>query len=551
MHVLYMLLYGTRLPALAGNKIKLIKEADWTEMAAHLQVSSNANIRRRSLRRSQNSRQMETSMNNSGGSFDWRKRPLREMKKPERVDAYNRLVAEIKRLGGDVMDEVVPDNVLSSNLGKRITALRRQLDELDDDAKVVTTPVVPPPKSKEKNNMNSEDRPPRRRWFRSVEGTPPSAPPPARPQTPPNNGLGGNFLTNGGIWQLIVAIAAIAAIIVLTFWAYDKLIDDENDITSDVATSADIEKLRSELLSEFDDRLADAEGVFKEELMALRKEISTANEIQLSRIENQLNDLVRRLDSSQPATSNQTGSNNTNQVSSGSMPNLPHDVSHNGWTIKLADSAVDRGDDPATKWPYEDGMVGRVLERLKAPEPGNWQTAPNVPNTLAPSFDVGAGLEYTGDWNTPFCQQDMRCDFVVPAGSFRYVAGDYGFLDVDNCSGSKDTGYQLWLVNVGDSHIWRNQCADNGGTRHGRFRDGGRLDQGLWGGVSHETANMFNMPTISNANSGEVLNADGDSSNAGANCGVLTENCQFVDILIVIHAGDAIIATAHTVVTHP
>jgi hypothetical protein len=248
-------------------------------------------------------------------------------------------------------------------------------------------------------------------------------------------------------------------------------------------------------------------------------------------------------------SSNASGDNE--QVSTGSMPNLPHDVSHNGWTIKLADSAVDRGDDPATKWPYEDGMVGRVLERLKAPEPGNWQTAPNVPNTLAPSFDVGAGLEYTGDWNTPFCQQDMRCDFVVPAGSFRYVAGDYGFLDVDNCSGSKDTGYQLWLVNVGDSHIWRNQCADNGGTRHGRFRDGGRLDQGLWGGVSHETANMFNMPTISNANSGEVLNADGDSSNAGANCGVRTENCQFVDILIVIHAGDRILATAHTVVTHP
>ena len=70
-------------------------------------------------------------MDNDGGSFDWRKRPLREMKKPERVDAYNRLVAEIKRLGGDVMDEVVPDNVISSNLGKRITALRRQLDELE------------------------------------------------------------------------------------------------------------------------------------------------------------------------------------------------------------------------------------------------------------------------------------------------------------------------------------------------------------------------------------------------------------------------------------
>lgn len=241
-----------------------------------------------------------------------------------------------------------------------------------------------------------------------------------------------------------------------------------------------------------------------------------------------------------------TATGDNKYQANGKLPTLPNDISHDGWTIKLTDAAVDVGDKNGDGWPDNDGMVGRWLARLKAPAPALWETAPNVPNQKVSSFDVKAGLEYTGDWNTPFCQQDMRCDFIVPAGEFRYVAGEYGFLDVNNCSGEKGVAFQLWLVNVGDSYNWRNQCADNGGTRHGRYWDGTRLDQGLWGGVSHEAANMFNMKTIFNADDNEVGNAGGDTdSNAGANCGVRTTACEFVDIFIVVHSGDRVLATAH------
>lgn len=246
------------------------------------------------------------------------------------------------------------------------------------------------------------------------------------------------------------------------------------------------------------------------------------------------------------ATATGTATADTKYQANGKLPALPIDISHDGWTIKLTDAAVDVGDKNGDGWPDNDGMVGRWLARLKTPAPTLWETAPNVPNLRVSNFDVKAGLEYTGDWNTPFCQQDMRCDFIVPAGEFRYVAGEYGFLDVNNCSGEKGVAFQLWLVNVGDSYNWRNQCADNGGTRHGRYWDGTRLDQGLWGGVSHETANMFNMKTIFNADDNEVGNAGDDTdSNAGANCGVRTTTCQFVDIFIVVHAGDRVLATAH------
>jgi len=247
-------------------------------------------------------------------------------------------------------------------------------------------------------------------------------------------------------------------------------------------------------------------------------------------------------------TATATATTDNKYQATGKLPALPNDISHDGWTIKLTDAAVDIGDKNGDGWPDNDGMVGRWLARLKAPAPAKWETAPNVPNTKVPDFDVKAGLEYTGDWNTPFCQQDMRCDFIVPAGEFRYVAGEYGFLDVNNCSGEKGVAFQLWLVNIGgESTNFRNQCADNGGTRHGRFWDSSRLDQGLWGGVSHETAGMFGMKTIFNADNGEVGNAGGShDSVAGANCGTMFPSCQYVDIFIVVHAGDRIVATAHT-----
>lgn len=221
-----------------------------------------------------------------------------------------------------------------------------------------------------------------------------------------------------------------------------------------------------------------------------------------------------------------------------SFASLPVDLSHDGWTIK-ANANIDT-----------DPIVRDWLKRLRPLAPQLWPTAPNVPNKLVPDFrvqngdEVPDGLEYTADWNTPFCQQDRRCDWIVPSGAYRYVAGDYAFwpLGIDHCTGETNVGFQIWLYNVGDSsHTWRNQCADNGGTRHGRFWNGDRLEWGVWGAASHETANMLNLSTEGDGNS---LNRPG-RTNAGSNCGK-RDACKMVDITIVIQAGDRILAVAMT-----
>jgi hypothetical protein len=254
-----------------------------------------------------------------------------------------------------------------------------------------------------------------------------------------------------------------------------------------------------------------------------------------------------------PAKS-QAPANNTRATSgTGQLPPLPLDMSHDGWTIK---ANADIGRDP---------IVRDWLKRLKAPAPSLWPTAPNVPNRLVPSFRVvpckdlpGSagvdpslkcvpdGLEYTGDWNTPFCQQDARCDFIIPAREFRYVAGDYGFFDINHCTGEKGVGFQLWIYNVGGESVnFRDQCADNGGTRHGRYWNGDTLEIGVWAGVSHEVANMLNLNT--NSSPTQMLNSPG-GANAGANCGN-PDACQKVDVMVVVVAGDRVLATAHTVVS--
>lgn len=67
---------------------------------------------------------------------------------------------------------------------------------------------------------------------------PAPTPPPVPPaQTPPPTGLGGNFLTNGGIWQLLVAAAVVAVIVVLAFWAIHELTDDDGE--SSISASPD------------------------------------------------------------------------------------------------------------------------------------------------------------------------------------------------------------------------------------------------------------------------------------------------------------------------
>ena len=104
----------------------------------------------------------------------------------------------------------------------------------------------------------------------------------------------------------------------------------------------------------------------------------------------------------------------------------------------------------------------------------------------------------------------------------------------------------LILVNVMDqSYTWRGQDVDNGFTLRGRYFNGDALEWGVWGLVSHGAANMLNLPTESHP--GEVLNA-GAPGNSGANCGNPL-GCESVDVTLVVHAGDAIIAVAKTTVT--
>lgn len=219
----------------------------------------------------------------------------------------------------------------------------------------------------------------------------------------------------------------------------------------------------------------------------------------------------------------------------GTMPDLPKDASHGDWTIKL-NADIDK-----------DPIVRDWLSRLCDPDPAHGQTYPNIPNPDPGScpFDVKNGLEY-GVPNVPFCQQDMRCDFIVPAWHYRLITGDYGFLNTE-CHGADGKGCALVLINVMDQSItWRNQMADNGFTVPGRYWNGDKLDEGVSALVNHVSANMLGMRTL--AHPDEVLNAGED--NAGANCGT-PDACGSVDFLVVVHAGDRVLATAHTVVQHP
>lgn len=233
--------------------------------------------------------------------------------------------------------------------------------------------------------------------------------------------------------------------------------------------------------------------------------------------------------------------NNWNELvaSTGSMPDyVSRDASHGKWQITLHEN-IDT-----------DPVVRDWLNRLEDPNPHEWKYFPNVGNPDRPDFpsepDRPApwGAEY-GVANVPFCQQDMRCDFVVPAWHFRLITADYAFMG-ESCRGEGKKGCLLLLINVMDqSFTWRDQIADNGFSVPGRYWDGDHLEWAVLGLVSHASANMLNLETF--AREGEVLNA-GDGGNAGANCG--TPNaCQTVDALVVVHAGDRILATARTTVT--
>ncbi len=226
------------------------------------------------------------------------------------------------------------------------------------------------------------------------------------------------------------------------------------------------------------------------------------------------------------------------KIDRGTMPEFVVDVSHDAWKIQGTDRLKDN--------PVVEGW----LARLKDPAPSLWKTFPNIPNTDVPEFrtngsQVPDGLEY-GTYDSPFCSSHP-CDMPVGAWEYRYITGDYKFLDTE-CKGEGGKGCMLILVNIMDqSYTFRDQDVDNGFTLRGRYFNGDALEWGIWGLVSNGAANMLNMPTL--AHPGEVLNS-GDPGNSGANCGN-PEACGSVDVTVVIHAGDAVIAVAKTTVSRP
>lgn len=229
--------------------------------------------------------------------------------------------------------------------------------------------------------------------------------------------------------------------------------------------------------------------------------------------------------------------------SSGQMPAFVSETNHGGWKIQGTDRLKDN--------PIIAGWIGR----LKDPAPALWQVFPNVPNELVPGFKVvdcpdnpgkkcvPDGLEY-GTYSSPYCFAHP-CDIPVQPWEYRYITGDYTFLG-QSCKGENGKGCMLVLVNEGDqAFTWRSQDVDNGFTLRGRYFNGDALEWGIWGLLSHGSANMLNMPTVSHP--GEPLNA-GAPGNSGGNCGTPL-GCRSVDVTIVVHTGDAIVVVAKTTVT--
>ena len=214
----------------------------------------------------------------------------------------------------------------------------------------------------------------------------------------------------------------------------------------------------------------------------------------------------------------------------------------NGWEINRIDVK-------------KDPIVEAWLSKIKEPSPELWPTFPNVANPKVPDFQVANGAEYGQD-DSPFCEYKQTCDWVVPAWHYRLISGDYTFTSPEfsyscqNVEGQPRKGCLIVLFNVmNETYTWRDQSVDNGFTVMGRYWNGDELQWAVWGLTSHASANMLNLATMRDPTTGNVLNAGGNSANAGTNCGVQPDACGVVDVMVIVHAGDRIFATMHTTVT--
>jgi len=246
---------------------------------------------------------------------------------------------------------------------------------------------------------------------------------------------------------------------------------------------------------------------------------------------------VLKVEDAEVVPSNSVEAQVTGIVTSTQTISFTADVSHGAWTIlgtnRLANNPIIAG------W----------LSRLKDPAPTLWKYFPNVPNPDVPGFrtskdgkQVPDGLEY-GTYDSPYCSSHP-CDIPVGAQEYRYISGNWKFLNM-SCTATLDKGCMLVLINEMDqSYTWRNQDVDNGFTVRGVYFNGDALEWAIWGLVSNGSAAMLNMPTFSHP--GEVLNA-GVGANSGANCGT-PDGCKSVEVTVIIHVGDAIVAVATTTV---
>lgn len=293
-------------------------------------------------------------------------------------------------------------------------------------------------------------------------------------------------------------------------------------------SACDAVKVQEESVVEPPNAQSEARDPVIESLATQQAELAQA----VSGLATQMANLVQ----SDKASEAQPVSGSGSVVTSAAKPSISND-----WEI----NELDLKDDP---------IVAAWLPKVQKPAPELWPTFPNVANPKVADFNIADGVEYGQD-DSPFCEQDQRCDWVIPAWHYRLISGDYKFTSPEfsyscqNIEGQPRKGCLIVLFNVmNESFTWRDQSVDNGFTVMGRYWNGDALQWAVWGLTSHATANMLNYPTIRNSVTGDVLNA-GSAINAGANCGVQPDACGVVDVMVVIHAGDRILATMHTTVS--
>jgi hypothetical protein len=182
----------------------------------------------------------------------------------------------------------------------------------------------------------------------------------------------------------------------------------------------------------------------------------------------------------------------------------------NGWTIHWYPAAdYDRGDGTTFRGDAEKWVWMSVDVDL-------WPTDPNVDNPLT-GFKAAQGIEVVNQ-ESLVCEDNDVCILPVAPGHGRLFTGDYTLVDYnESCSGTyagKGCGF-LWY-NVGSVTAEVKILGRQGWTFHGRFFDGGRLNETTVAVAGKAGNNMLNKQ--SELNPGKIVNAGGNCS-APSGCG--------------------------------